>query len=288
MWWYAFLPSLLATVVGIISITYQFFAFKRSPLFDDAPKSFLMEVIETGGSFFSQHQSWIFPSIIGALVIGAVYLLLPTICQGALIQLSARMRSGQHAAVAKGISLGLIVFLPLFAYHLIVNTFSFLFLFKMGGLFIRNLPSALELLMPVIIFLLIVGFILSLLFTYSEFFIVLEKKPVLASMGLSAKLVIMSWQHTFLIGILMAIIGVRVVINVVAVMLVPALLFFSAGLLATITHTAVGFIIGGALSAVALFFASYVNGILNVFANSVWTFTFMELRQKKEIAEVVA
>ena len=153
----------------------------------------------------------------------------------------------------------------------------------------RNLgPGAFETLLPVFIAALVIGFILMLLFTYSEFFIVLDRKPVLAAMGRSAKLVILSWQHTFLIAILMLIIGLRIIINIIAVLLVPALMLFSAGFLASATLTNIGIYIGIALSFVALFVASYFTGILNVFANAVWTFTFLELMQEKTTQEVMS
>lgn len=288
MWWYSFLPSLLTTLIGILYLLYQFFAFKRSPLFDDAEKSFLTEIIGTTLGFLNKHSNLWIPAVIIVVILLILYALLPTLTQGSLIQSIAKKRHGEPIGLARGISLGLLAFLPLLEYHLLIKSFSIISLFTEAAFVLRNLgPGALQTLLPVFIIAVIVGLILTLLFTYSEFYIVLEKKPVLKSMGRSAKLVVLSWQHTLLIAILMLIIALRIVINILAVLLVPALLFFSAGLLATITLTKIGIAIGVVISLLGLFVATYFTGILNLFANTVWTFTFLELTHEKSTQEAM-
>lgn len=289
MWWYSFIPSLLTTLIGILYLFYQFFSFKRSPLFDDAEKSFLTEIIGMTLGFLGKHGNLLVPAIITVAIILLLYALLPTLAQGALIQTIAKKRSGETLSIGRGLSLGLLAFLPLLEYHLLVKSFSIISLFTEAAFVLRNLgPGALKTLLPVFIMAVIIGLILTLLFTYSEFFIVLDKKPVLKAMGRSAKLVVLSWQHTLLIAILMLIIALRIIINILAVLLVPALLFFSAGFLATVTLTKIGIAIGVAVSLIGLFVATYFTGILNLFANTVWTFTFLELVSEKETKEVMA
>ncbi len=288
MWWYSFLPSLINTLVGIIYMTYQFFAFKRSPLFDNADQSFLVEMFGSVYNFLNKHQSLWIPTIVTVVVVLVLYTLLPTLCQGAIIKLTAKKRAGEHPGIAIGMSYGLLAFLPLLEYHLLIKTFSLFSVFTEAGFIARNLGAGFfNVLIPIFILLLVVGFFLNLLFTYSEFFIVLEKKPVLTAMGQSAKLVVSSWKHTFIIGLLMLIIGLRVIINIIAVMLVPALLFLSAGIFATITLKTMGIVISGVLSVLGLYLAAYMSGILNIFANAVWTFTFMSLREEKDIKEII-
>ena len=227
MWWYAFVPSLLTTLIGILYLTYQFFAFKRSPLFDNASHSFLTEVITTTLNFLKEHQNFWIPAIVTVIIVLILYALLPTLLQGGLIQIIAKMRKGEQVKTSDGISYGFLVFLPLLEYHLLIKGFSLISLFTEAGFVLRNLgPGALKTLLPVFIAAGVIGLLLTLLFTYSEFFIVLDKKPVLRSMGRSAKLVVLSWQHTFLIAILMLVIGLRILINIVDILLVPALLFF--------------------------------------------------------------
>lgn len=288
MWWYTFVPAIVTTLVGILYLIYQFFAFKRSPLFDNAEKSFLTEVLGTTYSFFSKNSEMLIPSIIVIAIILICYALLPTLFQGALIQTTAKRHEGHNVSLGQGISYGLMSFLPLLEYHLAIKTFSIFSILTESGFILRNLGwGAATTLLPIFIIVAVIGFILSLLFTYSEFFIVLKRKSVLHAMGRSAKLVILSWQHTFLIGILMLLIGVRIIINIAAVLLVPALLFLSAGLIATVTLSTIGIGIGMIISVIGLFVASYFTGILNVFANTVWTFTFLSLMQQPHIKEIM-
>ncbi|MBI4994278.1 hypothetical protein HZC21_01380 [Candidatus Peregrinibacteria bacterium] len=286
MWWYAFVPSVLTTLVGILYLLYQFFAFKSSPLFDDAEKSFLAEVITATLGFLNKHSDLWVPAIITVIIILILYALLPTLCQGGLIQIIAKKYKGEEVKTSDGLSFGLLVFLPLLEYHLLIKSFSIISLFTEAAFILRNLGTgAMKTLLPVFILATIIGLILTLIFTYSEFFIVLDKKPVLKSMGRSAKLVVIGWQHTLLIAILMIIITLRVIINIIAVLLVPALLFFTAGLAATLTMANIGIAIGILFGLFGLFVASYFTGILNVFANAVWTFTFLELMNEKRTQE---
>jgi len=282
MWWYAFLPSMLTTLIGILYVIYQFFAFKYSPLFENAEKSFLTEVITTVVGYLNGHEDLWIPTIIVAVIILILYALLPTLSQGAMIQTIARNKKGYNISIGQGISLGMLVFLPLLEYHLLIKSFSIVSLFTEAGFALRNLGTGwMETLLPVFIIAAVIGFILMLLFTYSEFFIVLHKDNALSAMGKSAKLVILSWQHTFLIGILMLIIGLRVIINVIAVLIVPALLFFAAGFVASTTFTTIGLSVGVFVGFVSLFVTSYFTGIFNVFANAVWTYTYLSLMEEK-------
>lgn len=287
MWAFAFVPAIIETLIGLLYLIYQYFSFKRSPLFENAKHSFATEVISSTLNFLNDHGGLWIPFLITAVVILILYALLPTLLQGGLIQVIAKKRAGEEAVtVSRGISLGFLVFLPLLEYHLLVKSFSVFSLFTEAAFVLRNLGTgAMQILLPVFILAVIIGLLLTLLFTYSEFFIVLQKKPVLTSMGRSAKLVVLSWQHTFLIAILMLIIGLRVILNIIAVLLVPALLFVSAGLLATFALATTGIVIGILMSFAGLLAASYFSGILHIFANSVWTFTFLELMDDASVKE---
>lgn len=286
MWWYAFVPSLLTTLIGILYIGYQFFSFKRSPLFENAPRSFLTEVIGTTVTFLNAHSGLWFPAFVIVTVVLILYALLPTLCQGALVQIIARKKAGEKVRVSDGIAFGMLVFLPLLEYHLLIKAFSLFSLFTEAAFVVRNLGTeAFSYLFPIFILIAVIGFALTLLFTYSEFFIILEKRPVLSAIGKSTKLVILSWQHTFLIAILMLIIGLRVIVNIIAVLLVPALIFLAAGFIATITLSTIGAIIGAIITFISLLVTAYFSGILNVFANAVWTLTFVALTKEKRTQE---
>ena len=283
--WLGFIPSLLTTTVGIGYIAYQFFAFKSSYLFSEDEHSFLKEIVEFIWGFITEHVSWTLPLVIVAIIFGLTYFLFPTLAKAAAIQKIARNKNGQPASVGTGIRYGIMSYLPLFEYHLIIKTFTFFSLMIEMSFVLRNLgPVIFKLLLPIFIIFMIVGFILTLLFTYTDFYIVIDDKGVFESMKKSAKLVIMHWKHTFLITLLMILIGVRIIIQVVIVFLIPALILLITGYIATVALPVTGLLVGSIVGFAALITAAYLNGIVDVFSYTVWTFTFLEVTSEKELS----
>ncbi|MBD3360559.1 hypothetical protein GF366_02030 [Candidatus Peregrinibacteria bacterium] len=282
--WFGFIPSLFTTTVGVGYFAYQFFAFKQSYLFSDVDKSFLHDVATFIWTFIQQHVSWTVPLIIAAVLFGIIYFLFPTLAKASAIQSIARNRNGQKAGVGAGFRYGIMSFLPLFEYHLLIKTFAFFSILIEMSFVLRNLgPVIFKLFMPVFIILIILSLILTLLFTYTDFFIVIDGCKVFESMKKSAKLVVVHLKHTFLITILMLIIGIRIVIQAILVFLIPALIVLITGYIAAVALPVTGVIVGGIVGFLALLIAAYLNGIVDIFSYTVWTFTFLELTSEKEI-----
>jgi len=281
--WFGFFPALLTTTAGIGTLVYQFFAFKKSYLFDEADEGVLFDVMGYIWNFLSLHMSWSVPLIVVAAIMGIIYLLFPTLARASAIQMIARNRNKQPAGVGTGLRYGIMSFLKLFEYHLLIKTFTFFTIIIEMSFVLRNLgPVLFKLLLPVFIIFLVVGFILMLLFTYTDFYIVIDDKNVFESMKKSARLVVTHWKHTFLITLLMLIIGIRIVIQAVLVFLIPALIVLITGYLATVTLPVTGVIVGGITGLIALVLAAYLNGIVDIFVYTVWTFTFLKLSEEKE------
>lgn len=287
MWWYAFVPAILSTLISVSYILYQYFAFKYSPLFEGKKHSFLYEITNNTYQFLKTNNEYMIPALLGLLALTLLYLFLPTLCQGALIQLLSHARQGKPMPAIEGVSMGIISFLPLFEYNLIIRTFSLFAIATEAAFVLRNLgPGALGTLLPFFLLAGIITFALTLLFTYSEFFIVLKRQNFVKSMVHSAKLVIVSWQHTFIIGILMILIGIRVIINILVVLIVPLLLFISLGVFAAFALAQnIALILGIILTIAALLVASYFSAIIHVFSNAVWTFTFLSLIESDRAKE---
>ena len=283
--WFGFIPSILTTTVGIGYIAYQIFAFKKSYIFGDEESSALGEVVTFMWEFVNSHISWTVPLIIITVIFGVFYFLFPTLARAASLQMIARHRNGQEADIGTGIKYGIMAFLQLFEYHMIIKTFSFFSLLIEMSFVVRNLgPVLFKLLLPVFLIMIIISFVLMLLFTYTDFFIVIDGKGVFDSMKSSAKLVVLSWKHTFLITILMILIGVRIFIQAIMVFAIPALIIAVTGYLATVTLPATGIIVGGVVGLVCLFLASYLNGVIDIFSYTVWTYTFLDLTSEKHLS----
>lgn len=285
IYWFGFPPALITTAVGIGYIVYQFFAFKTSYLFDNDAHSFSFKVVNYGWSFISANASFSVPLVIAAVIIALLYFFMPTLFKASAIQAIARAKNGQRSGVGVGLRYGIMAFLPLLEYHLLIKTFSWVSMLTEGSFVLRNLGVGMfKMLLPVFIVIFILSIFLTLLFTYADLFIVIDDEGVLASMRKSAKLVITSWQHTLLITILMIIIGVRIVIQAVFIFLIPAGLFLLAGYLTAAATGATVLIAVGVGGIVGLVVASYLTGVVEIFSYSVWTFTFLELTSQKEIS----
>jgi len=285
IYWFGFLPSFLTTSVGIGYLGYQFFAFKKSYLFDNSDTSFLHDVFRFAWDFFNNHSSIGILFVVIAIVVGILWFLVPTLFKASAIQAIARAKNGQPSGPGIGLKYGIMSFLPLLEFHAIVKTFApFSIIIEMGFV-LRNLGVTIfDMLLPVFILILIFSVIFVLLFTYSDLFIIIDHENIMSAMKKSAKLVILSWQQTFLITLLMIIIGVRIVIQAIFVFLIPAIILIGGAFIATLTVKSFFIVIVGILAVAGLVIAAYLGGIVDIFSYTVWTYTFLDLTSQKEIS----
>lgn len=288
IYWFGFFPSIFTTAAGVLYLTYQFFAFKKSELFAQSAQShsFLSDVVTFIFNYLNAHAEQRIPLIVTAVILGIIYLLLPTLTQASAIQIIARHRNGQEAGIGDGIKYGLLSYLPLFEYHTFAKTFGLFTIFFEAAFVLRNLGTEIfKVLLPFFLAYMAIGFILTLLFTYADLYIIIDNEGVMSSIAKSAKIVILHWQKTFLITALMLIIGARIILQIILLIVVPGAViigtayFASAGILAQ-----VGITIGIVLGILALLFAAYLGGIVEIFSYAVWTYTFLELTSEKELS----
>ncbi|MBU0981739.1 hypothetical protein KKC94_03520 [Patescibacteria group bacterium] len=285
IWWFAVAPAILSTLVSGLYLAYQVFAFWSSPVVRKAAEntdSAFSLIAKKLIAFVTENPGVGVFAIVIIAIVGLFYLMLPVFTQGALIELIARIRKGQQVSMADGVSYGMTSFLQLFEYHLMIKTFSWVSIVTEAFFIFRSfgLQSFLVFGWIFVIFL-VVALILTLLFTFTEYYIVLAKKPVFKSILLSSGLVIRQWHHILFMLLLMAIITIRIVINLLVALLIPFLIIAPIVLFASFTLAILGVIVGAIIGLVALYFTSYFVGIFHVFAMGVWTFTFLELTAKE-------
>lgn len=283
--WYGFFPAIFTTTWSVGYITYQIFAFKNSYLFSEEDHGFLFQVINLIIDFMKAHLNWTVPLVIAAAIFALFYLLFPTLAKSSAIQMIARNRNGQPAGVGTGMRHGILSFLPLFEYHLLIKTFAFFSIIFEMSFVARNLGLGIfSMLLPIFILFIVISFILTLLFTYSDLYIVIDDDGVFTAMKKSAKLVLLHWKHTFLITVLMLLIGVRIIIQVVMVFLIPLMVILLTGYIATVALPITGIVVGAIVGFIGLIISAYLNGIVDVFSYTVWTFTFLDLTTEKELS----
>lgn len=283
--WYGFLPAFLTLLVGILYLSYQILSFRSSHLFLNEEKSFTFQIIETILPILQGNPRLTLALIITTAFTALLYFLLPTLFEASVIQYIARKHNGQEVTLAKALGYGWKSFLPLLEFHTIAKSFSIFAVITEIGFILRNFDTeTVKFLSIPVILIGLVGFVLSVLFTYTDYFIVIDEEEIFKSISKSVNLVMTHWQHTLLMMILMVIIGVRIILNVIIILAVPAIIFISTAVIAALGIEKIGIYIGSAIGLLTLLSASYFTAIISVFANSVWTMTFLKLSTEEEVS----
>ncbi|MFC1599520.1 hypothetical protein ACFL3T_00645 [Patescibacteria group bacterium] len=278
--WYALVPAILTTLIGILYVGYQIMAFRTSELFNWQGQSFAYELITNILNFIQNNIEISVPLIIGAAVIGILFLLLPILADASMMQVVARRRNGQKTGLGEGMKFGMLRFLPLFEYSLLVKTFSFVSISAEAAFIIRNFgPDAFSNLMPVLIVVAIIALILHILFTFAEYYIVIDETGVMSGVVKSCTLVILNIQQTFMLVILMLIIAARILIQMILVIIIPAVIITGLAFYASINLPEYGLIILGGISVLFIIFTSYLAAVVHVFSVAVWTYTFLDFTE---------
>jgi hypothetical protein len=100
----------------------------------------------------------------------------------------------------------------------------------------------------------------------------------------STLLVWMNWRQTLLISILMMIIGVRIVIQALMVFIIPMVIMGATAYMTTIIMPGISIILGVVSGVIVLMIASYLNGIVEIFSFTVWTYSFLTLTSEEEVS----
>jgi hypothetical protein len=285
VWWLGAVPSFFTTMVAIGYAIFQYYSFVSSLLFENWEKSFSLLAAEFAFQTLSNFTYLVVPSIALATIIGLGYLLLPVFCDGALIQLIARKRNGQKVRLRHGITFGLMTFLPLFEYRMLLRTFSVWSI--MGAVFMMMRTfgwGIVNFMIPVMIVVMIASFIVDMLLTYTDMYMNIDNHNVFQAIASSCNLVARHFEETIFLTLLMILIGLRIIVQLLFVLLIPAL---GLGVLYFLTWAnlpQLGWLVASVLALAVLIFSSYLNGVIHVFAVTVWTFTFLDLTNLSEVS----
>ena len=243
--WFGFLPAIFTTGAAIIVLIYQFYAFSGTELFELNSDHSIFKIAGDFIEYLQGHKILFWPIIAVAAITIIGYLILPTLAKAAAIQRIANTKEDRKIKLSTCIKRAYFSFLPLFEYHLFIKTFSLFSILLEMAFVIRNLGIDFFLaFLAVFIIVLIAGIVMTLFFTYTDFYIVLDNEPVFSAIQNSSRMVLVNWRHTFLVTLLMIIIGIRIVIQAVVVLLIPVLVVLSTGYLATIVAPSIGLIVG--------------------------------------------
>jgi hypothetical protein len=106
---------------------------------------------------------------------------------------------------------------------------------------------------------------------------------VFAAIGQSFKLIVSYLSHIVFLVLLMLVISVRIVINTVLLLVIPALAIGLGMLLFLILPAFLSILIASLFGFALLVLASYFLAYLHVFKQTVWTLTYLELSEEKDL-----
>ncbi len=278
IFWYSAIASVFTTLVGIGYLLYQYYALVSSSAFQNWDESFSSVLAKQIIGFIQARPNLLIPLIVAAVFVALMFFIFPIFCQGALIQIIARKRNGQKVRLRQGISFGMLSFLPLFEYHLLIRTFSIWSVMGVFTMTVRTLGfEVLNVLLPAFIVLVLIALIIAVIFTYTDYYIVIDEEGVFPSIGKSVALVVKHLEETLFLTLLMILIGIRIIVQVFFVLAIPVGAIGILYLFTSVNLPILAWWVAASSSIIGLFFASYLNGVIHVFAVSVWTFTFLRL-----------
>ncbi|MDH5596919.1 MAG: hypothetical protein OEY44_02340 [Candidatus Peregrinibacteria bacterium] len=285
--WYGFIPAFFSTIVSSVYIAYQYSAFRNSALFSPG-RGQGQDVFKMAKKVWNVASHY--PKVtIALIVIGVLiflgYVILPPIFRGVLISAINKIR--KYEPISGSMEVGVRHFFPMFEFALLTGAFSITTLFTESSFILRWWgENVFFVTLPILLFIAMAGLIISFLFTYAEYFIVLKGKNITKSIMESTILVISNLRKTFLVFMLMVLIGVRIVLNVLLVLLIPMLVIGAASYMATIFFSTYGLAFIGIFAFAILIVSSYLLGLFNIFATAVWVLTFAQLHEKEEDKKV--
>ncbi len=274
-------------MVGIFYIGYQILAFKDSHLFTNHDnESSVLFVLNTLLSFMKDNPSvWVL--IIFIIFLGFIfYTFSPVLCGWSLIDLISKKIANKK--LAWGLARWLETFFPLFEFAAITAPFSIMTFLTETSLVLRNFSTWLWVFaIPVLTAILVVWTFLSLLFIFAEQYIVIENYNVINAMKRSTLLVLSNVKDIMFLGIAMALIAAKIIINILLILIIPFIFFGIITLMAMISLQWLWVIIGIIVSIAMIITATYLITIFNIFSYAVWTISFIHFRKKEEEQRLV-
>jgi hypothetical protein len=278
--WYGAVPAFFSTLVSSVYLIYQYHAFQTSSLFTGKDPD-IGDSIRTVWGLISAYPKLAIVLVVIAALVFAAYTVLPPIFHGALIHALIRIKN--YESISGSFEIGLRRFFPMFEFAVISGSFSIIAMFTEASFVLRWWGmNVFFFVLPIFLFIAMVGLIASFLFTYAEFFIVIDNKRVIKSIGESMILVISNLRKTILVFVLMLLISARIVLNVVLVLLIPMGVVALGGFLASVFISTVGIVLITVFCIAALMVTSYLMGLFNVFSTAVWVYTYALLAHKEK------
>lgn len=277
LWWWGFVESFFQTLLNIKLLGYQaYFIYaysvgKEVGLADD----FIL-LYE-----YTNLTVTIIAFIIFLILLGIEFLM-PHFTEGAIIGLAAKSYRGEP--MRGGFVFALYNFFPLFALHELFVLGGWATALTAVSMSLRYLPWAIA--FPsifIIIGIWIFTNILRFFASFAEQGIVIKKQGIFESITRSYKLILSHTSHIMFLLLLLFVISLRVIINAIVILVVPAIAIGIGLLLTYVFSPTISYTVGTLLAVGLVVLVSYFLSYLHVFRQVVWTLMYIELDKHKDL-----
>jgi hypothetical protein len=244
-----------------------------------------------GDAGFFDIEIWIWNSMPPAVAITILlsFILLvvieffaPHLCLGAIIGLAAKRAKGEDAK--GGAVLGLYNFFPIFTLHEFLILASVPTTITVISLILRYIdPGLWAVSVGGVLLLFLVGNVQKFLFAFAEEAAVIQKLGIFEAIGRSFKLIVSHLPRIMFLYLLLIVISLRIVINAVMVVLIPAIMVGFGFLLTFFLSQTASIVAALVLGVILIGVASYFLGYILAFKQTVWTLTYMEFMKEKDL-----
>ncbi|MCD5385127.1 hypothetical protein LRZ95_00480 [Candidatus Gracilibacteria bacterium] len=223
------------------------------------------------------HSNYVVEILIGSIIFLIIYFLLIPIFEGGLIKYIESKDLKKEFTTSEAFGQGVYNFFPLFEYNNLFSEFKiisilngYLFTIRFIGVeYIKHISY-------IFIILLILGIILNILFVYSKYIIVLNKKNVFESIGISSKITILNIKRTTKLYFLILFLNMRVVFNFIIFLSFPIIIVIAISLITTKIFLIMAISIIILLFIVLILILGYLSAVLEVFKTAVWYYAYHE------------
>lgn len=118
--------------------------------------------------------------------------------------------------------------------------------------------------------------VIAILFAYTRFFIVLEKKPVFKAMGKSMEMAITHLDTTIKLFLSLILVYARLIIVVIGILLLPSIIGAVVALELAQIWATLSFVVIGLVYVAFLIIVAHINSILEIFIETLWFSFYME------------
>ena len=232
------------------------------------------------------HSDYVFEIMVTAIIFIIIYFLLTPIFEWGLIKYLHAKNSENPITTGEAFGQWVYKFLPVFEYNNLFSEFKIIsilnaYLFTIRFIWLDYI-SAINSVFIIVFFLWV---LINVMFSYSKYAIVLDRKWVFEAVWVSSKITILNLQRTVKLFFLMLFLNMRVIFNFIIFLAFPIIMVLAIGLITTKIFLFVAITILSLLFIWFILLLGYLTAVLEVFKTATWYYAYIEWKKSLDDEE---